>query len=228
MADAKSKTTGGDNGGSLVPIIIGILVLALFVFFGSDALFDVKFFNIEGIFQKIANGGSPVIRTIFSKNTWNIIGTISALFSLFFLTIIVFSLVRLREMQINDKVDIERRINLARSRMERDGDKSNSRWVNILNLTASENESDWRLAVIEADAMLDDILKEKGYYGINLADRLKSAREGGVFFTVNNAFEAHNVRNRIAHEGINFSLSQMETRRVMRLYESVFEEFKII
>lgn len=225
MADKKSE---GDNGLNLLPIVIGIFVLAFFVFFGSETLFDVKFFNIEGLFRRISDGSGPAARVLFSSHTWNVVGMISAFFSLLFLAIIVFSIVRLRELQINDKIDIERRINLARARNERDSDKVNTRWNRILELTASENESDWRFAVIEADSMLDDLLKERGYFGATMADRLKSAREGGVFVTVNNAFEAHNVRNRIAHEGMNFSLSQMETRRLMRLYESVFDEFKII
>lgn len=227
MADSRNPSTNGD-GITLWPIILGVFVLALFLIFGSSALFEVPFLNIEEIFRRILNGAGPVASTIFSASTWNLIGTISALFSLFFLIIIIFSIVRIREIQINDKHFIEDMINQTNAKNQAIESKVNSRWNHVLSLVVSENESEWRLAIIEADSILDDFLKKKGYFGQTMADRLKSAKEGDAFVTADNAFEAHGIRNKIAHEGINFSLSQMETRRIMRLYESVFEELGII
>lgn len=225
MADAKGD---GDSGATLWPIVVGVIILALFLGLSGSNLFNVPFLNIEEIFSRIWGVAGGAGRTIVSPHTWSIVSTVSAVFSLFFIVIIVFSIVRIREIQVNDKVFIEEMINHYKKKSEMKETGINPRWQHVLSLAASENESDWRLSIIEADAMLDDFLKEKGYFGDTMGDRLKSAKEGGAFATYKSAIEAHGIRNRIAHEGTNFSVSQMETRRIMRLYESVFEEFGVI
>ena len=65
-----------------------------------------------------------------------------------------------------------------------------------------------------------------GYQGENLGERLK-AIEPSDFITLQAAWDAHKVRNQIAHE-TNFQLSKREVRRVIGLYEQVFREFKYI
>jgi hypothetical protein len=107
------------------------------------------------------------------------------------------------------------------------GTISNPQWQKILNHTESTNETDWRLAILEADIMLDDLLNNMGLPGDTIADKLKMV-EKSDFTTLDNAWEAHKVRNQIAHEGISFMLNQREAKRVIGLYESVFNEFKII
>ena len=48
------------------------------------------------------------------------------------------------------------------------------------------------------------------------------------FLTLDDAWEAHKVRNDIAHSGINFQLNERETKRVLALFEKVFKEFNVI
>jgi hypothetical protein len=103
-------------------------------------------------------------------------------------------------------------------------DKENPRWKYVLSLVESSSPSDWRIAIIEADSMLEELLEERGYAGDTLSEKLKDAS----FVNVDSAWEAHKVRNEVAHKGIDFPLSQIETRRTMRLYENVFEEFNVI
>ncbi|MBI2637727.1 MAG: hypothetical protein HYW88_02395, partial [Candidatus Sungbacteria bacterium] len=47
------------------------------------------------------------------------------------------------------------------------------KWESVLNKAASPNPSDWKLAVIEADSLMDDLLKRSGYLGTTMGDRLK-------------------------------------------------------
>ncbi len=103
----------------------------------------------------------------------------------------------------------------------------NPTWERILKNSQSPNENDWRLAIIEADIMLGDILEKVGLMGETIGDKLKVV-EKGDFKTVDNAWEAHKIRNQIAHEGGGFIINQHETKRVIELYQTVFEEFKII
>lgn len=107
------------------------------------------------------------------------------------------------------------------------GELKNPQWEKILRHTDSLNESDWRLAILEADIMLDTLLDNMGLPGETMGDKLKAV-EKSDFLTIDNAWEGHKVRNQIAHEGATFTLNQHETKRVIDLYRSVFEEFKII
>jgi len=103
----------------------------------------------------------------------------------------------------------------------------NPKWDRVLAHSNSINPSDWKLAIIEADTMLDELLKTVGYHGESLGERLKAV-EKSDFLTIDYAWEAHKIRNQIAHQGADFDLTSRETKRVVTLYEAVFKEFQII
>lgn len=100
------------------------------------------------------------------------------------------------------------------------------RWDKVFAYLESDNQSDWKQAIIEADNLLDEMVKSMHYPGENLGERLKNI-EPSDFVTLQDAWEAHKVRNQIAHES-DFSLTRREARRVMGLYEKVFKEFNFI
>ena len=75
--------------------------------------------------------------------------------------------------------------------------------------------------------MLDEMLDSVGYRGETMGDKLKSV-EKSDFLTLDLAWEAHKIRNAIAHEGAEFTIDQREARRVISLYERVFQEFEFI
>ncbi len=103
--------------------------------------------------------------------------------------------------------------------------RHNDRWERVLTHVNANNPNDWRIAIIEADVMLDELVMRIGYPGSTLGERLKQAVRGD-FNTIDAAWEAHRIRNEIAHTGSDFVLTQREAKRVIALYESVFEEFK--
>lgn len=102
----------------------------------------------------------------------------------------------------------------------------NTRWERVIELISTESESDWKLAILEADKMLDEMVEKMGYIGTNLGERLKVI-EPSDFKTLPEAWEAHKVRNRIAHEH-DMRLNKRDARRVIDLFEKVFREFNFI
>lgn len=106
-------------------------------------------------------------------------------------------------------------------------DAKNKRWEKILEHVNSENQSDWRLAILEGDIILEEMLQKMGYRGDTVGDKLKAV-EKSDFLTIDKAWEAHRVRNAIAHESGNFQITNREARRVVSLYEEVFKEFHYI
>lgn len=98
------------------------------------------------------------------------------------------------------------------------------RWAIIEGYMASDQEALWRIGILEADNMLHDILRERGTVGEDLGEMLSNS----TFKTVQLAWDAHKIRNRIAHDGVRFVLTEREAKRAYALYESVFREFKLV
>ncbi len=105
--------------------------------------------------------------------------------------------------------------------------KVNEKWGKVIEHINSTSSSDWRLAIIEADIMLDELLTVNGYHGDSIGDKLKAV-EPSDMLTLDAAWEAHKVRNRIAHAGSDFELNEREAKRVIALFEKIFKEFQII
>jgi hypothetical protein len=221
MSDAKHGGGGGSNDTGLF-LIIGLVVLAAMLF-GFSSLFQPSYINLEYFFNSIADS----IGFLTDPNTWYLVGAVSAVLSIFFIGIIIFCLVRMYEIQQHEQAEIAHEISLALAHDAEREKKVNPRWRHVLGMVESRTENDWRMAIIEADSMLDDLLQEKGYSGTTLGERLNAAQGDGLG-AIRNAWEAHEVRNKIAHAGSDFPISQLEARRTIRLYETVFEEFRII
>ncbi|MEK7460323.1 MAG: hypothetical protein AAB628_02100 [Patescibacteria group bacterium] len=96
-------------------------------------------------------------------------------------------------------------------------------WQIVLNHVSSGNPAEWKLAVLEADNILDSILEDRGYRGESLGERLKSVDPGDMQ-SYSDAWEAHKVRNQIAHEGSNMDFSEKIARDAINRYEKVFKE----
>ncbi len=107
------------------------------------------------------------------------------------------------------------------------GSAHEGRWKGVMSAVSSENSNDWRQAVLEADIMLDDAITSKGYTGDGVGEKMKQVQKGDIN-SIDDAWEAHKVRNRIAHDGADFDLSQREAKRAVGLYEKVFKELGYI
>ncbi len=155
-------------------------------------------------------------------NLWLWITGIGYLLSIIGLGVIVYSLVRLFELRERE----EHYYNTLIVPKEAAGG-SHSRFEHIQSLLEGNTPSEWREAIIEADIMLDDVLAQNGYEGDGVGEKLRRA-DPDTFKTLKNAGEAHGVRNRIAHQGSSFDLSETLARRTIAHYEAVFREFKVI
>ncbi len=83
------------------------------------------------------------------------------------------------------------------------------------------SQADPHRRIMEADKVLDQILFALGYKG-SLGDKLKKA--GATVPHLNAVWEAHKLRNKIAHEP-GFTPTPQETERAMRAFEGVLKAF---
>ncbi len=190
-------------------------------------LFTPNYLNIEYVFSKVIEYTQGIVKVLSDPHTWSTVGVISALLTMIILAIIIFSLVRLIEIQIYDKEEIEHEIHIALLKEKERNRNANPRWHYILTLVESPNESDWRVSIMEADSMMEEILKENGLSGGTVSELLEGAKDSG-YRSIQDAWSAHLIRNQIAHVGSEFPLSQVEARRVIKMYQNFFEELRII
>lgn len=152
------------------------------------------------------------------------------------LIILIYFLVRMYELQQEDKPKKEKKTKVVLD--EVGGAASvvagaavvpqiNETWERIRQNAYSEEESRWRLSIIEADIYMDKLLDQKGYIGETVSDKLKKISENQLA-SIQYAWEAHKIRNKIAHEGADFVLTLPETRRIILLYEVVFRELNAL
>ncbi len=160
----------------------------------------------------------------FSRQFLPTLLVISYVLCSFFIFGIVWSIMKLRE--INKEVNEIYKEPVILSEGNLDDEKSR-RWDRVVSHLNSLSENDWKFAIIEADIMLGDLLDTLGYRGDTMADKLKAV-EPSDFITIESAWEAHKIRNAIAHEGADFVLSEREARRIIDLYRAVFKEFGVI
>jgi uncharacterized protein YggT (Ycf19 family) len=106
-------------------------------------------------------------------------------------------------------------------------DPTLSRWKKIVERINSDSSESWRMAILEADIMLEEVLDANNYPGDTIGEKMQRV-ERSDFLTIDEAWEAHKIRNAIAHQGDGFALSQREARRVIGLYERVFREFEYL
>lgn len=101
-----------------------------------------------------------------------------------------------------------------------------SRWGEIMRHFESEKEAEWKFAIIEADKLVDDLLKSAGYSGDTMGERLMGI-EKVQLLSLDGLWEAHKIRNKLAHD-TNYFLRYAEARRAMQFYEKTLEELQAI
>lgn len=164
-------------------------------------------------------GADPVL---YEKvyNAWSIFVGISIFLSLLSGAFFLYCFIRIVQHRRAHFKHIE---HYQHSLLHADAPKTVLRWDRIKEQIGSDNEQSWRLAILEADIMLSELLDSLGYRGETLADKLRQVDKAD-FRTIDAAWEAHKIRNRVAHESSLHGLSAREARRAIDLFESVFKE----
>lgn len=171
----------------------------------------------------LENVSTPAAYDAFVQS-WHVFVLLAFTISLPFLGVAVYCLVRVYLLR---REEARMFAATAQTVATRDIPKTQLRWGRVLEQARGNSEHAWRLAILEADIMLGELLDLLGYKGETMADKMKQVDRAN-FNTIDMAWEAHKVRNRIAHDGSAHQLSSREVRRVIGLYEHVFKEFKFI
>lgn len=100
------------------------------------------------------------------------------------------------------------------------------RWLNIQGRMARGDEANTKLAIIEADKMLNRLLYFMGYRDKDMGDKLKQMTSAQLS-NLEDIWLAHKVRNRIVHEP-DHHLTRSEAESAIEAYEKAFKEFEVL
>ncbi|MEK7176026.1 MAG: hypothetical protein AAB695_01480 [Patescibacteria group bacterium] len=225
MAEEKKKPAEGisrTTGEEIIFLLAGLLILAVI---------------INRIVSYLDSLGADVYSESFWKLLiaylrpfWSVWKVIVVILSATCLIWIIYSLRKLGEINKEEQniYGPSKSESLLEELTEKpEKEKENEKWLRVMNHANSENPSDWRLAIIEADVMLEELLRNLNYHGDSMGEMLKSVDKND-FLSLDAAWEAHKIRNNIAHEGGDFQLNEREARRAISLFETVFKEFQLI
>lgn len=99
------------------------------------------------------------------------------------------------------------------------------RWSQIEELLSRREDISWKLAVLEADKLLDHSLKAMGFGGTSLGERLKLAAYRHP--KIRNVWPAHITRNKLAHEA-SYSLGQGAARQAVSQFKKALQELGVL
>ncbi|MBI2056009.1 MAG: hypothetical protein HYT37_01405 [Candidatus Sungbacteria bacterium] len=202
------KSTPSDSG--IDPVLIAILFIIAIVVFGV-------FFN-SVVFEY-----SNVLNWFYSKEWQDIFSTIRIIIILFDIGLIVFTFIVTRKLlELQKKAPEEK----AAAHIAPPKEVIREAWEGISKLGNSENPSDWNMAILRADALLDDILRDLGYEGDTIADRLKIV-DPHKLKSVEQIWSAHRLRNIIAHDPVTQHMKET-TSHALKSYEQAFKELDMM
>lgn len=179
------------------------------------------FFGETGIFTSIsvASAGD------FFQTLWVITVIVGFLVAFFFLYFYVYASIGIGKLTA---IETERVTAHEKAfAMKKGGMAESSSFTQIKEYLESDNPNDWKHAIIESDTILDQALKRLGYSGVSLGERLRSISPA-MLPSINDAWEAHKVRNHIAHSGADFVLTQKIARETIVRYERVLNELGLL
>lgn len=167
------------------------------------------------------NLGEKIISFIFSPNFWGLFLLVKIGFivtGLVLLSVVVFFLLKTKFLNYLFVYDIFELLTFRPfgvKKIEKD-------WNKIMARLDTGLESEYKLAVIEADSMMDETLKRMGYAGDALGERLKKLTVA-TLTNITELEEAHKTRNNIIHDP-DYKLSLDEARKALSIYEKSFRD----
>lgn len=103
--------------------------------------------------------------------------------------------------------------------------KYQTKWLAIENSVSRDNPSSQQLAILQADKLLDLALRERRFKGQTMGERMKAA--GSVWRNANHVWNAHKIRNQLAHE-TDAHVSYETTLRTLTAYKQALKDLGAI
>lgn len=102
-----------------------------------------------------------------------------------------------------------------------DLDRYRTSWMTIERQMVKGEEASYHLAILNADKLLDQALRQVGLKGETMGERMKAAKT--MWSNENGVWSAHKIRNRIAHEP-DVKVGYDTARRALAAYKRALKD----
>ena len=99
-------------------------------------------------------------------------------------------------------------------------------WNKIESRLKTDSPSQYKLAILEADRLIDEVMVKMGYAGKNMAERLDELEKENVD-NAGDLRKSHLIRNKIIQES-DFVLIKQDAQEAIEPYRKFLEYFEII
>lgn len=104
--------------------------------------------------------------------------------------------------------------------------KMRKKWEKIKNRLSLEQESQYKLAIIEADQIVDKIVSSMGLKGKDMIERLESSQMGKIEYS-EELKKAHQFRNKIIHDE-SAKVSKETAKEIVGIYEEFLNQLELL
>jgi hypothetical protein len=105
--------------------------------------------------------------------------------------------------------------------------KMQKRWSKVKKRLNSGNPSQYKVAIIEADAIVEEIIGGIGFKGANMGEKLEQVEFKHMDEHAETLKEAHLIRNKIVHEQ-NFVVDQRMAVAMITIYENFLKYLEFL
>lgn len=174
--------------------------------------------GVAGFFSSYVTGDDVYGIRAAATNLYRTLNIVATVIVMVATVIATYSFMRISEIAGEETKKLGLALNWNSERKQK-----NARWSRVETYMTSLNPSDWKIAILEADNILDEVVERMGYIGETLGERMKKI-EASDFPYLEDAWTAHKTRNLIAHKGTDYELSRSEAERVINMYHRIFKE----
>ena len=105
--------------------------------------------------------------------------------------------------------------------------KMQKRWNKVTDRLKNNDVSQYKVAIIEADAIADEMLSGIGYRGSNMMEKLEQVGVAHLDDHLEALKSAHQLRNRIVHEP-ELEIDERLTKAIIGVYESFLRYLELL
>ena len=201
-AGKKPSAAPSASGFPVVEMIVLIVILVTVIPFVGALFSSAEDSGVLGFFAQIHS----------------VLSTVATVVSMFAVAVAVYSYIRLSEVMAEETKKLGLQLDWNSERTQK-----NARWDRVELYMTSLNPSDWKIAILEADNILDEVVERMGYKGETLGERMKNI-EASDFPYLEEAWTAHKTRNAIAHKGTDFVINRSDAEQTINIYNRIFKE----
>jgi len=103
--------------------------------------------------------------------------------------------------------------------------KTFKKWIKIIKKLESNKESEYKLAIIEADNLLNDVFEKMDYKGKTMKEKLDQF-EPAILPNIDEVRQAHQTRNDIVYDP-DYQLTLDQAKKILDIYEKSFRDLEL-